>query len=124
MRILEVCFSHSLGGLELYMSDISQHLSQKGNEVWTIVPEHSELHKKIREKELRCYPMSPRYTYLDIVCARRISKLIQIHEIDIIHVHKSTDLSILILAKKLAKRSKLVISKARRVNHNEKETNS
>jgi predicted CoA-binding protein len=99
MRILEVCFSHSLGGLELYMSDISQHLSQKGYEVWTIVPEHSELHKKIQGKGLRCYPMSPTYSYLDIVCAIKISKLIQKHKIDIIHVHKSTDLSILILAK-------------------------
>jgi glycosyltransferase involved in cell wall biosynthesis len=110
MRILEICFSHSLGGLELYMADISLHLVKNGFDVWTIVPDNSELQKRLQQNGLNSYPMSPKFPYLDIFLAKKISRIIKDNKIDVIHAHKSTDLSSLIIAKKFAKRSKIIFT--------------
>ncbi len=111
LRILEVCFSRSGGGLELYMANISEQLSRAGHRVWSMAPAGSFLEKQLRRRQLNMVPLEPRFGYLDVFTARRLAKFLRRHQIDILHAHQSRDLSILVLARQWAGRGKIVFTR-------------
>jgi glycosyltransferase involved in cell wall biosynthesis len=110
MRILEVCFSHSLGGLELYLIKISNYLMDRGHEVYIIAPPESEIQRRLTKYHLKSIPLRPRFRYLDLNIARKIGKFVREKNIDIIHAHQSSDLSTLVLSKKFAGRAALIFT--------------
>ncbi len=110
LRILEVCFSQSGGGLELYMANISDQLRRVGHRVWSMAPPGSFLETRLRRQQLDYLPLQPRLGYLDVFTARRLAAWLRSKEVDILHAHQSRDLSTLILAKKLAGRGKVVFT--------------
>lgn len=87
MKIIEVCTSESLGGLELYFASCCQQLSDRGNDVRAIVFEGSRLHKMIKQ-ETDCItvrkPTLQSFFHLQKVLAKV--------KPDIVHVHHKKDL--------------------------------
>ncbi len=109
-RILEVCFSQSGGGLEMYMANISYYLMHRGHLIWTVAPVNSFIAEKIHQFGLPIITINPRLRYMDFLTARTLSKIVKKNQIDIIHVHQSMDLSTLILVKKFAGRGHIIFT--------------
>ncbi len=110
LRVLEICFSGSRGGLEMYMANVSRWLHERGHDVVTVAPRGSYLEEKLAASELPFFAVAPGRRYLDFRCADQVAGIIAEHEIDIIHAHQSRDLSTLIVAKKKAGRGKIVFT--------------
>ncbi len=110
LNILELCFSHSMGGLELYMVNLSRYLSERGHSVTAVAPADSYIARKIQQNHLPIKTINQKFRYLDFISALRLAKMIKQNQIQIIHVHQSRDLSTAILAKKLARRAKVVFT--------------
>ena len=110
LHILEVCFSRSQGGLEMYMANISRFMAKRDHRIWTIASAGSYLQNKLSNSAIPFKPITPKRRYLDFRIANKIAEIIVKNRIDIIHAHQSADLSTLILAKKKAQRGKLVFT--------------
>lgn len=109
-NILEICFSQSAGGLELYMANISKYLFERGHRVLAVVPPSSFLHQRLRNQEMNLLAMAPRWRYMDFLTALQLARIIKRNSIHLLHVHQSADLSTAILAKKIAGRSKVIFT--------------
>jgi len=108
MHILEVCFSPSLGGLELYCLNIAARLRQRGHEVSLWLAEGSRM-ARCASKESGAGPQGgslwsqarplPRDLfkppgYINPYFTLRAKRLIRERGIDIIHLHRSQDLAL------------------------------
>jgi glycosyltransferase involved in cell wall biosynthesis len=110
LRILEVCFGYGKGGLELYMLNIIKNLYERNHFTIGMAPYDSYIGQKISEMNVSFYPVYPFQRYLDFKIAKQITEIIKKNSIDIIHAHRSTDLSTLILAKRKVKSVKLIFT--------------
>lgn len=103
MNVLELCLSPGLGGLELYAFRAAQALNKQHKVVAVINPngklrDHFEKHASITPDYLN-YSRS----YLPLMNARRLARLIDHHQIDVVHMHWGNDLAVAALAKKLSR---------------------
>ncbi len=110
MNILEIVFSSSWGGLEMQVCRLTKAFADRGHKVIMIAPEGSEIARNCKENNIKTLTFSPSIKYLAFVTARKIAKVIRDKNIDIIHLHASKDLSTAILAKKFARKGKIVFS--------------
>jgi len=104
-KILEVCLSPGLGGLELFTLQCYQYFSQKEACNIAIAP-----HKKLDSyldftnifyvKRNKLFPLLPAYT---------LAKYIDNTDIDIVHFHWNRDMITIVLAKLLSKRKPSII---------------
>ena len=104
-KILEVCFSPDLGGLELYMSRCSNELS-KHFDLSCVVATNSKLKdfiKGVPKYELK------RKSSFSITTSLKLSKIIDQNSIDIVHLHWTKDIPIVVLAKIFSKRKPKII---------------
>jgi len=106
LNILELCFSRSVGGLELYMANISRYLKERGHRVIAVASVGSYIADRIGQSGLILNEMDPKVRYLDVITALRLAAVIRKYQIEIIHVHQSADLSTAILAAKFARRGR------------------
>ena len=65
-RVAFVCFSRSLGGLELSTIRIAQAMEKKGVSPVVIVPHSSPLEQRAIEANLHVITITPRWNYGDI----------------------------------------------------------
>ncbi len=92
MKILEVCFSPALGGLELYCLNAAQKLRERGHQVWLWLAEGSRMlnHPLARELSPMIFSapgyFSPRFS-------RKAKGFVGENGIQLIHLHRSRDLS-------------------------------
>jgi len=107
-RIAFVCFSHSLGGLELSTLRLTRAMSEKGASMVLIVPPHSPLEERGRNVGLDVFPLQPFWTYGDFFSARRLSKILREKEIDTLILMQSRDVNIAAIASTLAPKVKVV----------------
>ena len=121
LRILEVCFGYGKGGLEMYMVNILKYLNERGHFTIGVAPYDSYMEQKILKMNIPFYPSLPSRRYLDFKIAKQISDIIKKNNIDIIHAHKSTDLSTLILAKRGVKQVKLIFTQQMESNRKKKD---
>ncbi len=104
-KILEVCLSPDLGGLELYMARCSNELS-KNFDVSCLVSSNSKLKDfitNVKKYELK------RKSSFSISASLRLAKIIDKEEIDIVHLHWTKDIPIVVLAKKFSKRKPKIV---------------
>lgn len=95
MRILEVCTSNSLGGLELYFLNCCHHLTKKdGNEVLALVADKSQIAANLQTNQTR-------FTTSDswLTKFRVFQGCIRDFEPDIVHSHNKADLFPIALCK-------------------------
>ncbi|GAB4334932.1 MAG: glycosyltransferase family 4 protein [Calditrichia bacterium] len=110
MNILEICFSRSGGGLELYMANIARYLMLRGHHILSVAPKDSFLHRQLNRRDVPFLPLSARFRYADVFTARKVAKIIRERKIDIVHAHQSADLSTLLLSVKIAGRGRVVFT--------------
>jgi len=96
-KILELCLSPDLGGLELYMVRASHALN-----AFSVINAEGKLESYYRDTEYR-YDQIGRYSFL------KLARLIDENDIDVLHLHWTKDIPIAVLAKLLSrKKPKLV----------------
>ena len=107
-KILELCLSPGLGGLELFVSHCYSHFSQK-SECFVAVAPQSKLDKYL-EGVAKFYVK--RSKFFPFVPALALAKYIDRNDIDIVHFHWNKDSITAVLAKVLSKKKpKLVQSR-------------
>lgn len=104
-KILEVCLSPDLGGLELYMSNCSNELS-KEFDVSCVVSTNSKLKDFI--KNVKTFEIQRKSSF-SLVSSFRLAKIIDQEDIDIVHLHWTKDIPIIVLAKLLSKRKPKIV---------------
>ncbi len=83
-RTALVCFSHSLGGLELSTIRIAQAMEKKGVSTVVIVPHSSPLEQRAIESNLHVIALSPRWKYGDISAAVQLARILRDQQIELV----------------------------------------
>jgi glycosyltransferase involved in cell wall biosynthesis len=109
MNILELCLSSGLGGLELYVYRASDALENKHN-VTAVLLENSKLDNYYKEHSaIECLYIKRNKNPVPIVNARRLAKIIDDNNIDLIHMHWGKDLPLAAFAKAFSKRKPALV---------------
>ena len=98
-KILEVCLSPDLGGLELYMSRCTNELS-KNFDVSCVVAKKSKLKDFIQD--VKKFELNRKSSF-SIFASMKLAKIIDQNGIDIVHIHWTKDIPIVVLAKIFSK---------------------
>jgi L-malate glycosyltransferase len=99
MKILELCMSPGLGGLELYVFRSSLALSAH-HEVLSVITSTGKLAERYRtQPTLKTLTLKYRRSYLPLINAWRLAKIIDANNIDVIHMHWGNDLALAALGK-------------------------
>ena len=109
MRLLELCLSPSLGGLELYVFRTAQAL-QDTHAVYACVSSKGKLHERMHTlNNVHCLELDHGYAYLPLINARKLATYIDENAIDIIHVHWGNDLPLAAFSKFLSARKPAIV---------------
>lgn len=101
LNILQSCFSHSWGGLEIQALEVSRQLIKRGHRVWLACPRDSRMQEEAERRHIRVLPL--RVTgYFHPVTAARLARFLRQQEIDIIHAQHSRDIATLVPAMKFS----------------------
>ncbi|MGB5919239.1 glycosyltransferase family 4 protein [Arcobacter sp.] len=104
-KILEVCLSPDLGGLELYMANCSNALSNNFD-VSCVVANNSKLKTYINNLEKFELKRNSSFSLFN---SFRLSRIIDKKKIDIIHIHWTKDIPMVVLAKLFSKRKPKIV---------------
>lgn len=101
-NLLELCLSPDIGGLELYMVRSAKALNDEFN-VISVINADTKLEQYYQDEQYK-YLKIPRKRSLSFSAARKLSKIIDDNDIDVIHMHWTKDLPIAVMAKVLSKK--------------------
>ena len=101
-NLLELCLSPDLGGLELYMVRSAKALTDTFN-VISVINTDTKLEQYYQDTQYK-YVKIPRKQSFSFSAARKLSKIIDENDIDIIHMHWTKDLPVAVMAKVLSKK--------------------
>ncbi len=102
MNILELCLSPSLGGLELYMYRSTLHLSETDN-VLAVINDAGKLKAFFEREGLPFSSEKTAFHSFPMFAAKRLARLIDQRQIDVIHMHWGKDLALAALSKWFSK---------------------
>lgn len=111
-RILQLCLSPNLGGLELYMQRLSLYLQSKAS-THLCIAQHSQLDRAFSEHGEIPKLLLRKHAWKNIFKnAKQLASYIDTNEIDVVHMHWTKDLPLCVFAKHLSQRKpKLVQSR-------------
>ncbi|MCH8285903.1 glycosyltransferase family 4 protein [candidate division KSB1 bacterium] len=121
LKILEIVFSSSWGGLEMNACNFAKRFKEMQHEIVVIAPPGSPVAGFCAEYDVSFIPVKPLIKYMDIITAFKLGRMIRRLKIDILHLHISKDLSSVVLAKKLAGRGKIIFSQHMDSRYNKKD---
>lgn len=101
-NLLELCLSPDLGGLELYMVRSAKALTDDFK-ILSVINTDTKLEQYYEDSQYE-YIKIPRKRSFSFSTARKLSKIIDTHDIDVIHMHWTKDLPIAVMAKVLSKK--------------------
>ncbi|WP_198305497.1 glycosyltransferase family 4 protein [Arcobacter vandammei] len=96
-KILEICLSPDLGGLELYMKNITKYLNSPA-----VINKESKLKNIFDSEKIEYFELS-KFGFF------KLAKIIDKEQIDIIHLHWTKDIPTVVLAKILSKRKPKIV---------------
>lgn len=96
-NILEICLSRDLGGLELHVKNISHYLNSL-----CVINNTSKLEPFFKENS-HPYEKIGRYSFL------KLAKIIDKNQIDVVHLHWTKDIPVVVLAKLISKRKPKIV---------------
>lgn len=106
-NLLELCLSPDLGGLELYMVRAAKALNDDFNLI-SVINEKGKIEEYFDNAQYQFKKITRKRSF-SILTAKKLSKIIDDNDIDVIHMHWTKDLPIAVMAKLLSKkRPKLV----------------
>ena len=109
MKVLELCLSPDLGGLELYMYRCVISL-QQSDEVVAVVAPQSRLEERLMAEGITPQLLNWRSKALPLLAACRLASLIDREAVDVVHMHWGKDLALAALAKSLSRRKPRLVS--------------
>jgi len=112
MKIMILCTSAGVGGLELYAEREWRSMSASGHHCYFVGRENGVLAKRIGAVGDDALLLRPHWKVLPLINALRLARHIDANGIDIIHLHWGRDLALAVLAQRFSKcRPKLVYSR-------------
>ncbi len=109
MKIIELCLSPDLGGLELYMYRCCRELG-KSAEVIPLVSGDGRLYERLQRDGVSARMFSRRNRALPLLAARRLARMIDDEGVDIIHLHWTKDIPLAAFAKAFSYRKPMLVS--------------
>ncbi|WP_297486066.1 glycosyltransferase family 4 protein [Sulfurimonas sp.] len=103
-KILEVCLSPDLGGLELFMVQCLEYF-QKKSHAEVVVAHGTKLDDYIRGNKYYI----DRNKFFPFISAKRLAKIIDDNDIDVVHFHWTKDMPIVVLAKVFSRKKPKII---------------
>jgi len=104
MRILEICMSKGLGGLELYVLKVAKFLAKNNYQYNILTTENSFLLNKLSENNLPSECYTSVFRHLPLFSSFKLAKYIDLNKIDVLHIHWGNDLFFTVLAKLFCQR--------------------
>jgi glycosyltransferase involved in cell wall biosynthesis len=104
MKLLELCLSTGVGGLELYAVRTAAALSARGIRVQALVSAGTMTAERMESDNIPTTRWAGPAGPLPLIAARRLAGLIERERIDILHMHWNRDLRLVALAKWLCRR--------------------
>jgi len=101
VRVLELCLSPDLGGLELYCERCCRTLSESDEVLATLNPK-GRLAERLRDTGLTTSYLGHGFKPLPGMRARKLARIIDENEIDLVHLHWGADLPLASIAKRLS----------------------
>ena len=111
MKILEICLSPGIGGLELYMVKVARFLAGHVKPAKLMVSKGSFLEKSFSEQGFKYDNLNVVTHHFPIIASLLLAKYIRKNQIDIIHVHHGKDLFLCVLARVFARRGKVIYTR-------------
>jgi len=112
MKVLELCLSHGVGGLELYAFRTTKQLARFGCDCVAVVKERTMLSERLHSEGVRTITLRRLNPILPWLAARRLAKIIDQEALDVLHMHWGKDINLAVLAKRFARRKiKLVYTR-------------
>ncbi len=90
MKILQVCSADTMGGGEHHVIDLTRGLIERGHELHLAVRPHSPLRRELADAPVHWHEVKLRNA-LDVLSAKRLSKLIVEQHIEVVHAHLARD---------------------------------
>ncbi|MEW5692961.1 MAG: glycosyltransferase family 4 protein [Candidatus Hydrogenedentota bacterium] len=97
MKVLQISFSKSYGGMERYMVEVSKGLIKNGVEVKAICRKDTMLENALFDENIPYFSLNP-INYIDVRTVMKLKEIYQNINPDIIHSHTSCDLGLIIPA--------------------------
>ncbi len=111
-KILELCLSPGVGGLELYAVRTAEQLRSRHMKCVAVVCRDTMTAKRMSDIGVRVLYFKRYVTFFPLVAALKLAKIIDQEAVDIVHMHWGKDLNLAVFAKQLAKRQvKLVYTR-------------
>jgi len=104
MKIVELCLSPDLGGLELYMYRSCEALLRQGDEVVAVLNPEGRLVQYTEKLSIERHYFTHGWRVLPLQNARRLARLFDEQKIDAVHIHWGKDLPLAAFAKALSQR--------------------
>jgi len=104
MKILILCTSPGLGGLELYAEREWNYLQQQGHECHFVITEKGRLAQRNKQSSSSIFKLSQQGKLFPFINALKLARYLDRNDIDIIHMHWGKELNLAGLAKWFCKR--------------------
>ena len=109
MNILELCLSPGLGGLELYVFRSAQALARNNN-VIAVLNTGGKLNTYFRQhSRIASLYLDRSSKILPLLNARKLARIIDADDIDVIHMHWGNDLALAALAKRMSRKKPALV---------------
>jgi D-inositol-3-phosphate glycosyltransferase len=120
-KIALVCFSRSLGGLELSTLRLAKAMNSRGAHAMVIVPPSSPLQSRAVDLGISLAAIAPRWKYGDFSAARRLARILRENKIEIVVLMQSHDIHLASLALYFSPGIKLVFYQQMDSRHNKRD---
>jgi glycosyltransferase involved in cell wall biosynthesis len=110
LRVLHINTERTWRGGEQQTLSLAHGLATRGHESQLCVQPGRELHQRAAAAGLTCHPIAMRVEW-DPLAIARIARLIRTRAFDIVHMHTSHAHTIGVIAARLARRAKTVVSR-------------
>ncbi|EQB35626.1 glycosyl transferase [Sulfurimonas hongkongensis] len=108
-KILELCLSPDIGGLELYMVRASHYLHESEMDVVSVINESGKLEQYYKDTQHKYEKIKRSSTLLTFFTAKKLAKIIDDNYITIVHLHWTKDIPVAVLAKLISKQNPKLI---------------
>lgn len=108
MKILELCLSPDLGGLELYMLRCVQRLGESDH-VTAVVSPGGKPAQYLAKAGTRYVELKTISRAFPFFAARRLARIIDSEQIELVHMHWGKDLALAALAKSFSRRKPVLV---------------
>lgn len=104
MKIMHLCLSHGLGGLELYPIKVLKWQKEIGLFCHAAVSPKSFIAERLQKESIPYVTINRWSEYIPFFAAYRLARLFEVLEIDVLHMHHRSDLLTAVVGKCLSRR--------------------